>query len=130
MVRALRMLGLSVFVITAILGSETPIRAQQDDVLEWIGKITLRPLFGGNKSGTRRWTHTPTISVLDASTEDMKILDEVLEDLNEPIAKTSLKKLSFGEPNNTKAEIQIHFVLHEKMPDLAKKLKFGNYEEQ
>jgi hypothetical protein len=115
----------------AFLGQETSARAQQDnETLEWVAKITLRPLFGGNKSATRRWTHTPTISLLDASTEETKILDEVLEDLNGPIAKTPLKKLTFGKPNNTKAEIQVHFVLHEKMAALAKKLQFNNYEEQ
>src|SRR5262249_40934497 len=105
-------------------------RAQQDDVLEWIGMITLRPAFGGNKSATRRWTRKPTISLLDASTEETKILEEVLDDVNDPIAKTFLKKLSFGRPNNAKADIQVHFVLHEKMPALAKKLQFANYEEQ
>jgi hypothetical protein len=131
MIRSLRIsIVASVLALGILLGQETPAFAQQDDVLEWIGQITLRPTFGGDKSATRRWTRKPTISLLDASTEETKILEEVLDDVNDPIAKTFLKKLTFGRPNNTKADIQVHFVLHEKMPALAKKLQFNNYEEQ
>jgi hypothetical protein len=120
----------SLLALGLLLAFETPAFAQQDDVLEWIGVITLRPAFGGAKSATRRWTRKPTISLLDASTEETKILEEVVDDVNVPIAKTFLKKLTLGRPNNKKADIQVHFVLHEKMPALAKRLQCTNFEEQ
>ena len=91
--------------------------------------VTLRPTFGADKSGTRRWTHTPTVSLFDASSQETQLLQEVLDDLNEPIAKTKLKKLTLGPPNNKKAEILVHFTLHKNLPALAKSVQFNNYEE-
>jgi hypothetical protein len=123
--RAVRLL----LALSALLLPITQIHAQQDDVFEWIQAITLRPTFGADKSGTRRWTHTPTVSLFDASSQDLQMMHDVLDDLNEPIAKTKLKKLTLGRANDKKAEIQVHFALNKKLPALAKSVQFNNYEE-
>jgi hypothetical protein len=116
--------------LAAFLAPNAAAQVPQDDVFEWIQAVSLRATFGAAKSGTSRWTHTPTLSLFDASSQELQIMNDVLDDLNEAIAKTKLKKkLTIGPPNNKKAEIQVHFALNNKLPALAKSVQFNNYEE-
>ena len=119
----------AILVLSATLAPGGQAQVPDGDMLEWIQAVSLRPTFGAGRSGTRRWTHTPTISLEDASSQETQLMQEVLDDLNEAIAKTKLKKLTLGPPNNKKAEILVHFTLHKNLPALAKSVQMNNYEE-
>jgi hypothetical protein len=84
---------LTILAACAVASSSVAQDAPKDkDVMEWVGRITLRPGSGGSQSGTRRWTKSPTVSLINASKTDDGVgkLEEAAKEINESLAKTPL----------------------------------------
>ena len=113
---------LSIFLIAVLClnaGSAEPDRQTS----EWIQKVLLGPEFGGTGAVCSKWTKPPSVSVHGGTPDQQRLITFAVGHLNRTLEGTKLGKLTMRPPDS-EADIYVYFAPLEKMPELARRLKF------
>jgi hypothetical protein len=91
--------------------------------LRWIEEIVLRARFAlkEDETGTRRWQDVPKLTVAGATAQQRKVIEEVVNQLNEVLKDTPIQKIQILKPNDPTATIKVLLVRKEQIPLTAAK---------
>ena len=114
--------------LTAALFTVPAARAAEDPVLRWIEDVILGPEYGGTGAICARWVRSPSLSVLEGTETERRVVAACLVEINEALAKTPVRKIRIDRPGNPRADIVVYCVPHEQFPALARRHGFSYVE--
>ncbi len=75
-------------------------------VKEWALQVSLGTEFGGGNTVVR-WTHPPTLSIIEGTAEGSALIDEVVPTLSAFMPETPINLIAEGD---TSADIDVYFI--------------------
>jgi len=100
------------------------VSAQENAELRWIEDVVLGPEYGGTGAICARWVRTPSLSVLEGSELERRVIAECIGEINRALAATPIREIALDRPGNHRADIVVYCVPLKRFPELARKHGF------
>lgn len=116
----------------SVAEAQKPANAQSDTaVAEWAQEILLGSEFGGDGRVCSRWIKSPTLAVIGGTDDHYQLVADVVADLNDALAKTSVQKIQLKDRSSSSADIRVYFKPIGEFVGIANKERFryvsGNF---
>lgn len=118
---------LVVVVVACLLGSgQLGADAAPPDqrTVRWLQEVLLGPEYGGDGRLCTRWTHQPTLSTYYANPEQSELVADLVGELNDVLAQTSIEGIALLPPQDNAADIRVYFVPLARFRSLSAELGF------